>query len=141
MLKSSPKNATKPEQFAQALIPFKIRRDIERKSRIDGILAALDEGRPISADFAESVRKAADDVKAEEQRQLTEYVLRRKIVLDVLDSLINRWRELDDGSEDFYLEETVHQFICPMRVRGDDRRLENTDHELWIIDERLAFAK
>lgn len=29
-----------------------------------------------------------------------------------------------------------------MRVRGDDsNRIEATDHDLWIIDERLAFAR
>jgi hypothetical protein len=81
-------------------------------------------------------------VRAEEQRQLTEYVLRRKIVLDVLDVLIRRVRETESGRDDHHLGSTLHQFICPMKLRGDDpSRIERSDHDLWIIDERLVFAK
>jgi len=92
--------------------------------------------------LAEAVRKAADDIRAEEQRQLTEYVLRRKTVLDVMEVLTRRIRERTDGSQDFHLEETLHQFICPMKLRGDDpTKVERSDHDLWIIDERLTFTK
>ena len=94
------------------------------------------------ANFAESVRQAADEVKAEEQRQLTEYIMRRKLVLDVLGVLINRLRQTDAGKDDYQLESTLHQFICPMKLRGDDpSKVEAADHDLWIIDERLAFTR
>lgn len=142
LLGSTPKNATKAEQYAQALIPHRIRRDLERKQRVQSIVSELGEGHELSGDFGEKVRQAADDVRDEEKRQLTEYVLRRKMVLDVMDVLLRRLRELPSGTEDHYLEETLHQFICPMKVRGDDpNRLEQTDHDLWIVDERLAFAR
>lgn len=142
LLNRTPKNAVKAEQFAQALIPIRIRRDTERKNQVQKVIAQLSADAPVPADIAEAVRKAATEVRAEEQRQLTEYVLRRKIVLDVLDVLIRRIREKDDGSQDFQLESTLHQFICPMRVRGDDQaKVEISDHDLWIIDERLGFAR
>ena len=105
----------------------------------------------IPDNFAEAVRQAADEVQAEEQRQLTEYVLRRKMVLDVMEVLIRRVREKvskegkeikEQKADDFHLEQTLHQFICPMKVRGDDPdAIEATDHDLWVIDERLAFAR
>ena len=77
------------------------------------------------------MRRAADDVRAEEQWQLTEYVLRRKMVLDVLDGLIRRVREMASGKDDYHLEGTLHQFICPMKIRGDDpSRVESSDHDL-----------
>jgi hypothetical protein len=105
----------------------------------------------IPENFAEAVRQAADEVQAEEQRQLTEYVLRRKMVLDVMEVLIRRVREKvskegketkEQKADDFHLEQTLHQFICPMKVRGDDTdAIEATDHDLWVIDERLAFAR
>lgn len=142
LLERTPKNAIKPEQFAQALIPIRIRRDKERNDTIQRIVAELGNGTAMPADMAASVRKAADEVRAEEQRQLAEYVLRRKIVLDVLEVLIRRIRDRADGSQDFQLESTLHQFICPMRVRGDDpTRIEQSDHDLWIVDERLTFTK
>lgn len=142
LLERTPKNAVKPEEFARALIPFRIRRDKERNDTIEKIVAQLDGNQTIPADFAASVRQAADEIRAEEQRQLTEYVLRRKTVLDVMDVLLRRIREREDGSQNFQLEETLHQFICPMRLRGDDpSKVEQSDHDLWIIDERLTFQK
>lgn len=142
LLARTPKNAVKPEQFAQALIPIRIRRDKERNDTIQKIVSLLGENGDISENFAESVRKAADEIRAEEQRQLTEYVLRRKTVLDVMEVLTRRIRERDNGSQDFHLEETLHQFICPMKLRGDDpSKVERSDHDLWIIDERLTFTK
>lgn len=142
LLDRTPKNAIKPEQFAQALIPIRIRRDKDRNDRVQRIIADLGDGTGIPTDLVAAVQAAANEVRAEEQRQLAEYVLRRKIVLDVLEVLVRRIRERADGSQDFQLESTLHQFICPMRVRGDDpARVEQSDHDLWIVDERLTFTK
>ncbi|MCZ8164032.1 MAG: ATP-binding protein [Microcystis sp. LE19-98.1E] len=142
LLAKTPKNAVKAEEFARALIPHRIRRDQERNKRINEIVATLHGTADIPDEFAASVRKAADEIKAEEQRQLTEYVLRRKTVLEVMDVLIRRIRERGNGTQDFQLESTLHQFICPMRVRGDDpSKVEQSDHDLWVIDERLTFTK
>lgn len=142
LLSRTPKNAIKAEEFARALIPIRIRRDQERNKTIKEIVATLHGAGDIPEDFAAAVRKATDDIKAEEQRQLTEYVLRRKTVLDVMEVLIRRIRERGNGSQDFQLESTLHQFICPMKLRGDDpTKIAQADHDLWIIDERLTFTK
>lgn len=142
LLNRTPKNAVKAEQFAQALIPIRIRRDKERNATIQHIVAQINSNQEFPEDFAAEVRKAAREIKAEEQRQLTEYVMRRKTVLEVLDVLIRRIRERGNGTQDFHLESTLHQFICPMRLRGDNpAKVERSDHDLWIIDERLTFTK
>ena len=142
LLERTPKNAIKPEQFAQALIPIRIRRDKDRNEKVQRIITELGSDTGIPSDLVAAVQVAANEVRAEEQRQLAEYVLRRKIVLDVLAVLIRRIRERADGSQDFQLESTLHQFICPMRVRGDDpSKIEQSDHDLWIVDERLTFTK
>lgn len=142
LLERTPKNAIKAEQFAQALIPIRIRRDKERNLTIQRIVEQLASADNVPDNFADAVKRAADDIKAEEQRQLTEYVLRRKTVLDVLEVLIRRIRQRDSRPDDFHLEETLHQFICPMKLRGDDpARVEQSDHDLWVIDERLTFTK
>lgn len=142
LLSRTPKNAIKAEEFARALIPIRIRRDQEMNKTIKEIVATLHGRGDIPENFAAAVRKAADEIKAEEQRQLTEYVLRRKTVLDVMEVLIRRIRERGNGTQDFQLESTLHQFICPMKLRGDDpTKVEQSDHDLWIIDERLTFTK
>lgn len=142
LLSRTPKNAVRAEEFARALIPIRIRRDQERNEAIKEIVATLHGAGDIPENFATTVRQATDEIKAEEQRQLTEYVLRRKTVLDVMEVLIRRIRERGNGSQDFQLESTLHQFICPMKLRGDDpTKVEQSDHDLWIIDDRFAFTK
>lgn len=144
LLEKTPKNAAKPEDFAKALIPHKIRRDIERKRLVAEVVGQLTNSATDtpSPTLQEQVRRAADEVRSEEQRQLTEYVLKRKLVLDIMDVLINRVRQQDDNQPDHHLESTLHEFICPMRVRGDDpTKIESSDHDLWIVDERLTFSK
>jgi len=143
LLNRVPRNAVKPEQFAQALVPIRIRRDEERNKNIQEIVRQLGGGKDNRPeDFNEKIKKAADEIHAEEQRQLTEYILRRKTVLDVMDGLIRCIREREEGIYDFHPEETLHQFICPMRLRGDDPlKVEQSEHDLWIIDERLTFTK
>ena len=98
LLTKTPKNATTAEEFAKALIPTRIRRDQVRNREVKRIVETLGGAEEIPKDFGEAIRRAADDVRAEEQRQLTEYVLRRKIVLDVLDVLIRRVRETESGA-------------------------------------------
>ena len=142
LLTRVPKNAVKDEQYAQALIPIRIRRDKERNQKIQSIVSQLEAGEAVPENFAETIQSAANEVRAEEQRQLTEYVLRRKIVLDVMHVLIRRIRDRGDDKTDFHLEETLHKFICPMRMRGDDpSRVESAEHDLWVIDERFTFTK
>ena len=142
LLERTPKNAVKAEQFAQALVVTRIRRDHERRELVNGIVNSIGSLEDNSPSFAERIKQAANEVQAEEQRQLTEYVLRRKMVLDVLQVLISRMRETKTDDQDYFLESTLHQFICPMRLRGDDpTKVEASDHDLWIIDERLAFTR
>lgn len=142
LLSKIPNNAIKEEEFAKALVPLRIRRDSERKKSIQEIVDLLASEKSVPKDFQKKLTEAVQEVKSEEQRQLTEYVLRRKMVLEVLDVLIRRVRDLASGKRDHQLEKSLHEFICPMKVRGDDpSKLEASDHDLWVLDERLVFAK
>jgi hypothetical protein len=71
----------------------------------------------------------------EDQRGvLAEYVLRRKAVIDLLDKL----REYaDDEGTKHQREDALHRLICPMRT--DSARTPYEDHNLWLLDDRLAF--
>ena len=65
---------------------------------------------------------------------LAEYIVKRKSVIDLLDTLSGF---SGDDSEKYHLEEAVHRVICPMRV--DSHQLNIDQHNLWILDDRLAF--
>ncbi|WP_412057122.1 ATP-binding protein [Bartonella sp. DGB2] len=142
LLKNVPRNAINDEEFAKALIPHRIRRDKERNKQIKTIINDVQSrGFPSESlieDVNDKVQEAADAIRAEEQRQLTEYVLRRKTMLDLMGAFIQPAQ--NEGQAHVY-EEALHKLICPVKLRGDDpKKVKSSKHDLWIIDERLTFT-
>jgi len=73
-------------------------------------------------------------VNADQKGILAEYVMRCKAVLDMFDNL----REFADQDEELpHKEAALHSLICPMG--NDSTKMDFEDHNLWIIDDRLAF--
>lgn len=73
-------------------------------------------------------------VKQDQKGVLAEYVMRRKAVLDLFSSI----QEYDDEvKETHYREAIIHSLICPMGI--DSTQVDFEDHNLWMIDDRLAF--
>lgn len=70
-----------------------------------------------------------DDLK---KSDLAAYVSRRRVVLDILQSLI----ELDDDGK-YAREEAIHALLMPMRKESTDVSVDASN--LWLLDERLAF--
>ena len=136
---SLPRSATTDVEFAKALVPNLIRRQAEHRKRIEEAVKRLDSDEEISKDFGEEVREAAENVRAEERLQLAEYVLRRTMLLNVMEKLIGQTKPTSSGEKDYQLEKTLHQFICPMRVH-EGSKVEASAHDLWILDERLTFT-
>lgn len=64
--------------------------------------------------------------------KLSEYVLYRKFILHFFE---NQLTQSSDGK--YAREEIVHKLIFPLKSESDD--LSHEDHNLWILDERLAF--
>lgn len=61
--------------------------------------------------------------------KLSEYVLHRKLVLDLFEKLLNEKAT----------EKAVHNLIFPLRTLSDEIGFE--DHNLWMIDDKLAYHK
>lgn len=136
-----PFHATEPEDFASGLVKYQIRREESRQDALQTIIEALDLD-TIPANFDETVVKAAQDIHRSEQLALAQHVVRRKLVLELLEKLLRRIRLREGKSDDHHLESTLHSFICPMGVRGDDpNEFKGRAHDLWIVDERLAFTR
>lgn len=66
--------------------------------------------------------------------KLSEYVIHRKLVLELLDKHL---KSTEDGK--FSKEETVHKLIFLLKKLSDDIGYE--EHNLWIIDEKLSYHK
>ncbi len=64
--------------------------------------------------------------------ELAEYVVHRRAVLSFLDKILGK-----DENEKYAKEGALHEIIFPLRKTSDD--IELKDHNLWIVDERLAY--
>lgn len=142
LLEKLPKSAKDTEDFVKTLAIHKLRREKKQNLRIEKIYREITEGNTNTYSFSEKVSELAKEVKDEETRQLAEYVIRRKVILDILGELVIEVKKNVNGQDVPHLEKTLHELICPMRVRGDDpKSQENLTHDLWIIDERLTFTR
>lgn len=85
-------------------------------------------------ELTEKVKRITDILNAEKKGSLAEYVAHRKVILELLDNSLS----YDDPETRAYLkEERVHELVIP--IRSDDDDLNYEDHNLWILDDRLAF--
>ena len=95
-----------------------------------GIELVTDEGSMSDPAKLISFARDANEIGKSE---LATYVAYRRWIL----SLLRKSFEFVDGSERYPLEEAIHTLICPMRKDSGDIPFE--DHNLWVIDERLAY--
>jgi len=63
---------------------------------------------------------------------LTEYVIRRKTIIELLEKTL----EISEEGK-YSREDAVHSIICPMRYTSDDIPFEEMN--LWLIDDRLSY--
>jgi hypothetical protein len=137
-----PFNAKTPEDFATGLVKYQIRRDEERQSAMQDAIKLLDADEEVPPSFEEALQRAVRELQSSEQLALAQHVVRRKLVLELMGKLLNRVRVRDGKSDDFHLERTLHSFIVPMSVVGNDpNEKRSRAHDLWILDERLAFTR
>jgi hypothetical protein len=84
----------------------------------------------------EKVDEYTKYVSDEKRGALAEYITRRKAVID----LFEKFLEFKDAElQNYQKEEAIHKLICPMKV--DSSALEIEDHNLWLLDDRLAFFR
>jgi hypothetical protein len=122
----------------------RFRRDQRQGERIRSVLKKLRDGRTDINSFSAAIADAGKALEEAEQRSLAEYVVRRKVVLDFIEILLEKVR--DDARDSSYnREDVLHSFICPLRVTtlasGDKKVEPAASHDLWIVDERLTFAE
>jgi hypothetical protein len=87
-----------------------------------------------SEDFESKIKELAEAINSDKKGMLAEYVVRRKEILELLDAALS-YTDPDKGR--YEKEEVVHDLIIPLRSDGEE--LDYEDHNLWILDDRLAF--
>ncbi len=108
------------------------RRKLRAKRQLEGQLRTLREEGPDGVQGSvEKITKALND---EKKSSLAEYVVRRKAILELLDSSL-AFKEPEKRK--YFKEEVIHDLIVPLRSNSED--LDYNQHNLWILDDRLAF--
>ena len=122
----------------------RFRRDERQAEKIRSVLTRLRDDHVDPDSFAAKIKEAGKAIEEAEHRSLAEYIVRRKVVLDFIGILLQKVRD-DARDEAYQREDILHSFICPVRINtisGKGRKVEPaSSHDLWIIDERLAFAQ
>jgi len=120
------------------------RRDQRQAEKIRAVLERLKEPSVDVNSFASAIEAASKAIEEAEQKSLTEYIVRRKVVLDFIEILLEKVRD-DTRDSSYQREDILHSFICPLRVNtlsdGARKVVPAASHDLWIIDERLTFAQ
>ncbi len=120
--------SSRDEEILSALDTYK-RRDATKLKQESRRLAKLktSEG---AEEYLESARKLAEQIETQKKVALAEYVTLRKIILERLQQLL----EVQDNGKS-HREAAIHNLVFPQRA--DTESAPGTDHQLWILDERL----
>ena len=77
----------------------------------------------------EKLTETIDKITDVNKSNLAEYVAKRKVILDILQS---RLAYKDQEKKSKFKEEAIHKIICPMTTTSDDINVK--DHNLWIFN-------
>lgn len=115
---------------------YKIKRkfDVELKKTSKEIIDKMDVGMESLLDYKSSFSEQLEKISDANKSALAEYVAHRKIILEMLKKGI---KIKDDGK--FNKEAYLHNLIYPMRRTSGE--IEYQSHNLWLIDERLAYSE
>ena len=138
-----PSGELKEDAIYSHLARERFRRDERQAEKIRYVLSRLKGSAADIDTFDSTIKSAGKAIEEAEQKSLAEYVVRRKVVLDFIEVLLEKVRD-DTRDSSYQREDVLHSFICPLRVNtieGDGGKVEPTSHDLWIVDERLTFAQ
>lgn len=79
------------------------------------------------------LQKFVQDENEIGKTSLAQYIVHRKVILELLERNINK----NEETGHYGLERSVHRLVFPMRATSEDVPFEQQN--LWIIDERLTF--
>ena len=82
---------------------------------------------------SENVQQLVDAITEASTSELVHYIASRRVIIDILEESL-KWTQEDKKYE---LEKTVHDIIFPTHKSSEE--VQENDHNLWILDERLNF--
>ncbi|HEV3412759.1 MAG TPA: hypothetical protein VG101_09785 [Puia sp.] len=126
ILKSIPPNLS--EDKKEELL-YKI--SFTEKKTIDAKIQRFIDIKNINEDTIEEVKQELKDKTAYDADCLSDYMLRRRAILDIFRKFLDA-----DQNGLYKLEEDIHNLIFPLGVTMD--AIDYESHNLWLLDERFS---
>lgn len=120
----------KPEDIYLELSRYARREIITRKNSMNAERKSQHRQHEITTKTKEYI----EYISKEGAAMLADYMSKRKSVIDILSEAL---QYVDNDQKRSELEEVIHDIICPLRSTSD--KLNYEDHNLWIINDRLAY--
>lgn len=131
-------NAIKPTltdaKLDEELYKIKRKFDVELKKENQDILEKIEVGVGHLDTYEDKFKEQFEKISEANKAALAEYVSHRKIILELLKKGI---KIKEDGK--FNKEAYIHNLIYPMRRTSNE--IEYEAHNLWLLDERLAYCE
>lgn len=86
------------------------------------------------SEYREKISKVTERVNSIGKGKLADYVIERKVILELLDMNL---RVKHDGG--YQKEEVIHKMLYPMRKCSNE--IDYSQQNLWILDERLSYHR
>ncbi len=109
------------------------KKDAEIKMRVDSLDKLNPNEKNFQEKFTEEVTELTKAIPLQNRTELTHYVARRKLVLDLLDKILKRKLTVQNGDKSKLDEALIHNLLFQ---KGSDKP-ENSD--LWIINEDFIY--
>jgi len=125
-------NELEPRKLNLALYKIKQKEDLKTKQEIEEILHEDVSTIAYTDACEEKIRKIIPTVTEDGKATLAEYIVQRKVIL----KLLERRMGLQQTGQ-YSKEDRIHELIIPMNITSEDNDFGT--HNLWLIDERLAY--
>lgn len=129
--KISPQLSLNKEKLDLELYKIQHKLDIETKQEAYEIIQKIDTIKDFSQ-YKEQYEKEIKKIMDVGMSKLSEYVLHRKVILELLGKSLQR-----QDNNNYSLESSIHSIVFPLRFTSDEISFENQN--LWIIDEKLSY--
>ena len=121
----------KPEKINEVLYKYKGQSDLKIKKDTEKLLRTQVDSIQEIEDECNELNERISDFQKDD---LAQYLIKRKMIIDLVDKKL----QLNNDNK-YTLESVIHDIIFP-RYNSSDQLLYE-DHNLWIIDENLAYHK
>ncbi|KKL58080.1 hypothetical protein LCGC14_2228950, partial [marine sediment metagenome] len=117
------------EKILKILAMNKVEMDIQTNEEYSKLLKTQDK---IKEDFKDKIDIILFKIDNEKKDDLIGYIVSHRKIIELLEEKIKLTPD-----NDYEKEEVIHDLIFPRKTTSD--QLDFEDHNLWILDEKLAF--